>query len=536
MFENIAPREKLDIQSVNYAWSSIDQIYYRQVFKDEFFYELVEKHLSTPGQIHSAITVLSHNQCLGEISNLNIPDVLSEREYGRLFNPGLKENVKEWIKILACLTKHVTYDCLYVLLKTSVAEFYTVNKPSEEYLEIYKRVKPMIEINARKALSFFIDTHKELGEKIDETTYTLDKSENGLVVLKLFVRLVIRELLFCLMQKDVFTNSEISLSPSDISAVIDVEMLLQPRYDGDDETGEIVFANVKQVMQFMGVPNIKRLDDFARKMIDLSFGAKVVNFGISKSTQQTKTGEINGKTNYGKRIHKSSNRNKMLLSSQTGKRLIQKKSQDGMLTERTRTSTKYSTGGDVFLLVDCTGSTCPRGNSYGVINLEEVICSAIADACRKNNRKLTVYFYNEGTNKTLSFSPTEPIKNFNQRKIELYGNGAYKGNNEVKTFQEVFYEISRQQGKKHSVIFMSDGGVLYGSDGDRLDNAMKVKANLAQYAKSIEVLPLLISPSTDSAFNMIFDGYQIMHIEDINEFDFSHLEKCIKFVNKNENE
>lgn len=530
-YEFIAPRNPLKVSPVLYPWSSIDQIYYSQIFKDEVFYEIVEQSIHDEFSLVELLKGIDKIKVSVEkLTNSNLPKILKRSCYDEVIDEEVRENLSEWITLLAKVTKMVAFDALCFLLKPSVfvVEELPITSEQTDYVSMfYDRVRPAVEVHCRKAIAYFIEQHAQLGE-VDGTEYTLDQTSDGISIIKLFVKTILKELLTCLMDNDSFEDEKAPVSGIEnaIVGIVDIEMGLMSRMDLDEEeSAELVLARVNHVLSIFGSPKIDYCADFVKQLAKLAYGAKATNFGLIKR-DVVGTGGSTGEKILGKKIHRASNKDKMLMSSSAGQHLLQKKASERQLVEKKRVSQEYATGGEVFLLLDATGSTMPSSLGYGVINLEEAIAVAMAQCCRENQKKLTVYFYNEGTVKIESFSPTEPEKTFKLKKLNLFGNAGYRNNDELTTFQEVFYEISRKPGKKHSIIFISDGGVMSGADRNQVE---QLKALFALYSH-IEVLPILISYYIDATFQRLFDGYKMIHVKDIEGFDVSKLDECIKIV------
>lgn len=530
-YEFIAPRTHLKVSPVLYPWSSIDQIYYNQILKDELFYEIVEQSIHDEFSLVELLKEIKEIKVsIEKLSGCKLPTILKRCCYDEVTDTEVRENLSEWITLLAKVTKMVAFDALYFLLKPSVflVEELPISSEQTDYVAMfYDRVRAAIEVHCRKAVAYFIEQHAQLGQ-VEGTEYTLDQTSDGMSIIKLFVKTILKELMSCLMNKDSFEDDRPPISGIEnaIVGIVDIEMGLITRMDLDDEeSAELVLARVNHVLSIFGSPKIDYCADFVKQLAKLAYGAKATNFGLTKRGV-VGAGGSTGEKILGKKIHRASNKDKMLMSSSAGQHLLQKKASERQLVEKKRVSQEYATGGEVFLLLDATGSTMPSSLGYGVINLEEAIAVAMAECCRENNRKLTVYFYNEGTVKIETFSPTEPEKTFKLKKLNLFGNAGYRNNDELTTFQEVFYEISRKPGKKHSIIFISDGGLMSGGDRKQLD---QLKALFSLYSY-IEVLPILISHNVDATFQRLFGSYKMIHVADIKGFDASKLNECIKIV------
>ena len=536
-YEFITPRNPLKVSPVLYPWSTIDQIYYSQIFKDEFFYEIVEQ--SIHDELHLVLLLKNlegKKVSIEKLSGCVLPKVLKFFEYSVVDNLEVIENLSVWITILAKVSKMVAFDALYFLLKPNVSLIQELPITSEQsdYVDMfYDRISPAVEVHCRKAIAYFIEQHAQLGE-VEGEEYTIDQTSDGMLIIKLFIKTLLKELMSCLFDCDVFDNEKPHISGIEnaIVGIVDIEMGLISRMNLDEEEStELVIARVNHILSIFGSPNISYCADFVKQIAKLAYGVKATNFGLTKRTV-VGTGGSTGEKILGKKIHRASNKDKMLMSSSAGQHLLQKKATEKQLVEKKRVSQEYATGGEVFLLLDATGSTMPTSLGYGVINLEEAIAVAMTQCCRENNRKLTVYFYNEGTVKIESFSPSEPEKTFKLKKLNLFGNAGYRNNDELTTFQEVFYEISRKPGKKHSIIFISDGGLMSGSDQKQMD---QLKALFSLHSH-IEVLPILISYFIDAKFKKLFDGYKMIHVANIAGFDVSKLNECIKIVQSDKSE
>lgn len=541
-YENLAPRNPLKVSPVNYPWSTIDQIYYGQVMKDELFYEIVEQSILEETTLHDVLSKLAENKVsIESLVSQKLPILLIYTEYGKLYDTHVRDNLSEWITVLAKVCKIVAWDSMYFLLNSepSMIQELSASSTQQLYLNLfYDRIRPTIEVHCRKSIAYFLTQHSQLGNVEGKAeTYTIDQTSDGISIIKLFVKCFLKELMVMIMTRDAFSMRRkpvLSIEPL-IPAIIDIEMGLISRGINDGNEDEVVTSvsvRVNHVLSIFGSPNIKECEGFVKQLVKLAYGAITTNFGLTKRNVAG-TGGTTGEKIHGKKIHRASNKEKMLMSSAAGKHLIQKRSSEGMLTEKKRVSPQFATGGEVFLLLDATGSTMPDYGGYGIINLEEAIAATMSQCCRENNRKLTVYFYNEGTVKVESFSPSEPEKTFKLKKLNLFGNAGFRNNDEVTTFVEVFAEISKKPGARHSIIFISDGGVLSGSGGDKKTQVGQLRAMFSLYSK-IEVLPILISSYIDPTFAEIFDGYKMIHIEDIESFSPSHLDECIKFVRATE--
>lgn len=536
-YENIAPRNPLKVSPVQYPWSSIDQMYYGQIIKDELFYEVVEQSIYDGATLCRSLESLNRYKTQIEtLTDSKLPGILGRFSYQDDIDEASKQNVGEWVTLIAKIAKIVAWDSLYFLLKSDpmTIQELPISHHQSVYLELfYERMRPAIEVHSRKAIAFFIDEHSQLGE-CEGTSYTIDQTSDGTLIIKMFVKCFLKELMVMLMQKDMFAfkDSKVHQIETMIPVIIDIEMGLISRSDDEDDALEGVYARVKHVLSIFGSPKIRNCEHFVKQLTKLAYGEISTNFGLTKRNV-VGTGGTTGEKIHGKKIHRASNKEKMLMSSSAGKHLIQKKANENLLTEKKRVSPQFATGGEVFMLLDATGSTMPGCDGYGVINFEESIAATMAQCCRENNRKLTVYFYNEGTVKVESFSPTEPEKTFKLKKLNLFGNAGYRNNDEVTTFAEVFHEISRKPGARHSIIFVSDGGVLSGSGGDRDTQVGQIKSMFSLYSK-IEVLPILISPYVDGSFARIFHGYKMIHISEMEDFDGDNLNECIDFVKNQE--
>lgn len=542
MLDNLVPRQKLNVSAVNYPWSSVDQIYYSQILKDELFIEIVEQSLNCHYLPHTFKKLSNVSESISKMSGIDNLKVLNKIQYDIWVTNGIdsdietKTNVTNWILAIAHITKIIAYDAIYVLLKedsTTIESIDVTEKYQQDYLRVfYSKIQPAIEVHSRKAIRFLIDTHNNMGNLGEgEDNYRIDQVSDGMLFVKLLIKSLLKEMLICICHRDIYFvgKTEPSIEPT-IAGIVDIEMGIvtreQPNLE-EDETGEVVAARVNHILNIFGVPDIE-CDSVIKQLCKLAYGISRTDFGLTKRTSDG-YGGITGDKVASKRIHRASNRDKMLSSSYIGQRLLQKKAEESRLTERKRESTAFTTGGDVYVLVDCTGSTMPTSGGYGLINLEEAIAANMANVCRETGRKLTVYFYNEGTVKVETFPPSEPLKTFKLKKLNLFGNGGYRNNDEITTFTEIFAELNRSPGKKHSIIFISDGGMLVGCTGDKQTEINRLKLLFASQP-NIEVLPILIHWKMDNTFRQIFEGRKIIHIEDMEQFCVEHLAECIKLV------
>jgi hypothetical protein len=542
MLDNLVPRQKLIVTPVNYPWSSVDQIYYSQILKDELFIEIVEQSINSY-YLRDTFKKLSNvSESISKMTEIDNLKVLNKITYDLWATNGIdsdietKTNVTNWILAIAHITKIIAYDAIYVLLKedsTTLESINTTEKYQQDYLRVfYSRIQPAIEVHSRKAIRFLIDTHNNMGKLGEgEDNYRIDQVSDGMLFVKLLIKSLLKEMLICICHRDIYFGgkTEPSIEPT-IAGIVDIEMGIitreQPNLD-EYETGEIVAARVNHILNIFGVPDIE-CDSVIKQLCKLAYGISRTDFGLTKRTSDG-YGGVTGDKVASKRIHRASNRDKMLSSSSVGQHLLQRKAEESRLTERKRESSTFATGGDVYLLVDCTGSTMPTTVGYGLINLEEAIAANMANVCRETGRKLIVYFYNEGTVKVETFSPSEPEKTFKLKKLNLFGNGGYRNNDEITTFTEIFAELNRSPGKKHSIIFLSDGGMIVGCEGDRETNINKLKLMFSSQP-NIEILPILIHWRMDETFRQVFEGRKIIHIEDMTKFSAEHLAECVKIV------
>ncbi len=83
MLDRLAPREKLNMSTVYYQWSSIDQLYYSQILKDESFYEIVEQSLSSHSLYEAFIKFDVIRETISNISGINSLEVHEEYKYNK---------------------------------------------------------------------------------------------------------------------------------------------------------------------------------------------------------------------------------------------------------------------------------------------------------------------------------------------------------------------------------------------------------------------------------------------------------------------
>ncbi|MGG6264206.1 hypothetical protein ACQ4M3_00995 [Leptolyngbya sp. AN03gr2] len=525
----------LNVTPVLYPVTRIDQAFFSTILSDREFREAAAE-LIRYDQYVAFERLERDRELIQRLTGIELPEVLAEYRYisGRATNdPSVVANYNAYITAASMLVKMIAWDAIYVLLRidTVPATLPNSNLQKDYYDHYWTSVRGCVEVSIKNALSYLVEIHPEF------------KDENGLNTrseviefIRLLLKLTIHEMLrsLCWNNWSYFDRTPRQYQQS-IVGIVDLEFgLIQrnPESLSDAKDAEaVISARVERLFTLLGVAQIRNIEAFTQRLIKLSIGAKVATFGVHKNTIKGVGAAKPGVVVYGSSLAKMTRREQMHGGSPVGEQIIKQKMQNRSLRQKYRESESIATGGDVIVLCDATGSTLPDG-CYGLCNLLEAINIALIDAAIKSDRKITIYWYNEGTTKVETFTPSESQASIQAKKIAVYQRSQARQNDEVTTFTEVFHEVSRQAGKKVSIIFMSDGGMLtMGRETET--EAAKLKALMALHT-NIEVLPVLIAPSMDRAFRTVFENHPVLHIQDANGFGADDLKKMIDFVKASE--
>jgi hypothetical protein len=509
----------LPVEPLMYGWSFFDKLYYGQIISDEEINVLVEQKLNSHGDIICLLDKFKQKNDLNKLFGVKLVESVCRKEDLYLYH-----------NTFARLIKTIIYDGLYCIFHN---EYDELGKQPVYYKEFYKPVEGYLEKNIKNTILYFIEKYPQYGKRDEDGNIAVNLDTDIVVYIKLFMKSLASNYLNKLIGREL--KGEFSISADSIVVgVVDVElMIIESNIDtddqDDDEIKEVVAVRAEKTLNLLGV-NTAYIDvkKFVTRLIDISFGVKKCNLSMAKDLIEGNGGKVG--TTFGKKIHKSSLKEKLSLRSEVGRQYIQKKSEQGLLRTAKKVSEEKVNGGDIYIMVDCTGSTIQymKNDDVSITNLLETLCVGIADAAMIAKRKLSIYFYNEKVTKIVRFLPTDNAKTTKFKKLEIYDNHQFCENDELSSFEEVFKDMNYKPSVKHSLIFLTDGGVL--TSNKNYKEAINKTRLLFNLYTNIQIIPVLFSSITDTNFTALFDGIEYIQISKGADFDVEVIADLIKNV------
>lgn len=540
-FDQVAPRERLTYKPLFYALTPLDQVQFQSLIEDEELYDLTETHIGGRSDIGSKIRRFFNDAAFIErTTGILLPAPLRDYEY----LPKLEKkdeaavaNYSSYIRALATLAKMIAFDALFHTLRNGGATLDPTPDQAHYLDRYYSRIRGCVEVSIRKTMLYLMEVHSSFAKDGGTGVEINDRSE-AMCFIKLLIKMTVRAFLQAMTQTH--HSWKTSAKPEfqqTIAGIIDLEFALvvnDPTFqDADEEQVEqAIVARVREIYTMLGVPDIDYINRFMTQLIKLSLGAKIATFGIHKSTVRGIGAAQPGMKVRGSKLSQMTRKEHLHGGTDIGRSFLQKKAQTRSLSQRHRETEEHTNGGEVIVLCDCTGSTLPSQDGYGLANILEAVNIALIDAARQSDRKCSIYFYNEGTIGVETFNPTEPETAIRAKKLKVLQRAQSRENGELQTFAEVFAEVNRKPGRKFSIVFMSDGGMLTTCQ-DQFAEAQRLRATMALYPQ-IEVLPVLFSYCIDPVFEVVFEGYQYLHIQNEDAFGATDLMKLVDFVKTTE--
>ena len=569
---NLTARKPLIVSPLLYPWSISDQSIFGQIFSDDEFYECVERYLSTYssfrdffGNLHEIKEFLTHT------TSIKFPRLLAEKDYSHIarhisasIGTDDAENFATHVRFWASILKQVAYDAMHVCFQVTGDPISRQQYPSgsneekalDQYMGVYRCVEGVIEANLVKAFKEQIDSHPKYGS-YNATTGKIELNLSSQIVD--FVHIVLKAICFEFMRniidhnygeidwaspepipmRSIQNDTALMLAEIELGIIAnDPEFLEKIDGDMDDDeiaamAAEIIKVRVNKVLNTLGSPKKEHFMSFAGGLIDLCAGAKAATFGFNKRRAPSRSGPKTTKLGTGRKLHRAPRRLQAMAQNPATKKLVDAKVARGSLTVHKGTKEITTKGGEVYVMMDCTGSTLPYSGQFGLANLLEAISFALIDAAKVSDRNISLYYYHEGTAKIVSVPKKATNQTVRAKKLQCIGNAANRENNEITSFNEIFHDIRRHSGKKsekQTLIFFSDGGMLTG--GERSTDSQKLKLMLEEWSDRIDVVPVLISGYQDPAFQSVFGSQDVIHVKNKEDFGAKDLKDLVATIRK----
>jgi hypothetical protein len=261
------------------------------------------------------------------------------------------------------------------------------------------------------------------------------------------------------------------------------------------------------------------VSELMKKISKLTISSIKMANGIHRQLINSDAGIQQSSMSSGKKLKRTTPKMKSLYHNPATKNAVLQKISKRELPHHDRASFEKVGDGDLYVMIDVSGSTVEAyGSTAGVFLLFEAMGIAIVNAARAAKKDCTVMFYGDAVTHQVDFKDTDTELTHRRKLTEMTNHTGPHGNNEMLSLQWAFEQVRRRNGKKPTtVIMITDGGVLteYGNgDADPVNQFKLELSTLKSDVKTdITILPIIVNPNLDKNFRKAFAGTEFVHIK-----------------------
>lgn len=528
-------------------------LFCQSMVSDETIFEILDQNFSACYRASSFLgffvatrygqLALSQIPAMNGVSTVRFNDFIDARMGERRAIEIVTLASLELAKFLRC----VVNDLCYIAFRRGRREEFLASGADEQHQEFITASGAFTRCadSFRSTVEYFLETSQYVTEEDDKICFeNMEVKQMFGSLLRIFAVNVLFPIGDSYSFQANMRHHHSELDPEEMQiAIVEVTetiVALHARVETVEDTEEVsvlISSHVEKVMSLIsGISDRESIKKMCMKTIKLAASKVATLKGLETEMVKSEVGRKTGQRRSTTRIDRITRTQRARFSHPATKKMMLQKMANGSLSKDVRESEKTVGNGDVYLMVDCSGSTLNSTDSNGLplSVLFEAITLSVADAAIAADRAFTVFFYADRLIKTVSISPSDsPLMRAHKRR-QMLCNAAYLGNDEYGSIVSVVEEIEKKRSRKKqpvSLLILSDGMMLTNYGVSKLKKALELrdKLSLLQH-EGVRVLPILVFDSVDEAFSTLFRDNRFIHVRSSKDFDVKHIEEIMRFT------